>query len=691
MGDFKNIFLHYLNKDTQEIFAIEDNQNNEVMGILSRSLYASILLCADYCIIPLGFYFECQNTKQLIQDNLEFIFEGYLRISLRESDVNEYVQKKQCQLMKFAEDVSAYRSFYNTSVINQVSDMKQAYLNRDTQIGQYCIDRWLSQSYIFMQNNTGDMTKVYNNISNRDDLKIVFDGITSSVEQSREGAFVWRIIDEKCAEMQISDRNIKKFLRNNFEKYYYQAYLDEYNADILENIGILDRGIHFDLHYDTSVTNYGWYWKFLQILGLETILEGPAFLIIALRRMPEMAIVNSYYLKICNDTNFKHSSQSMGILTSECLLKDDIFRDTVKCTINKVKNLRITGATNMFIDAINVDDNTKEESSKVDVLILIATSEEEKAILNNDTWTECAEDENGFSYFVKDEGVKFALVRAGGMREGEMSAMGQRFIDILRPQYIAMAGFCAGRKGKVELGDVVVADTVYRYGEGKEIDDKKLLPEMNSYKLSPQFLQKVQRFGDDWIKTIKPSKPVDLEKQRYDILKDISQKKAGESINPVNQWKSNDYPDFPLIKKELIENQWITVNGGKITVLQKGKDEILELLSEQYWNGYKDKKTKIVVGSMACGDNVEERKDIFNNLINEYDRKTVALDMESHSLGILSSNNKSAFLVAKGVGDYAGTNDYIGTNKAFDNRYIEYACVASCRFVIEFFKKIMHT
>lgn len=48
----------------------------------------------------------------------------------------------------------------------------------------------------------------------------------------------------------------------------------------------------------------------------------------------------------------------------------------------------------------------------------------------------------------------------------------------------------------------------------------------------------------------------------------------------------------------------------------------------------------------------------------------------------MSSFNGKQCLIAKGVGDYAQNN------KAFDNRYIEYACHMACRFIIEFFNDL---
>lgn len=683
MSEFKNIFLHYLNKDTQEIFSIEDNQSQDVMKLLSKSLNASVLLCADYCLIPLGFYFESQNTKCLIQKNLEYIAAGLLRISLREEDINEYVEKKQSQLMQFASDVAAYRDFYDTSVISQISELRQAYINRDTQIGEYCVNKWMEQSFIFVEDSSGDMSKAYKRITDNSELKKVFAGITDAVDQVREGAFVWKIIDSKIKELHVSDASLGRELRRIFEKYYYQAYLEEYNADILENIFFFDKGLSFDLESETRLSNFGWYSTFLSTIGLDFVLDGPAFLVIELKKTPEFAIVNSYYSIICNDKQFSRNNQSMTILTATYLMGEAVFNENVRIAKEKANTIIINGAKKMItFGKEEIDDAKRCKADTVDVLILIATEEEEAAILKNDDWEECVEEgDNGFTYFVREETKRFALVRAGGMREGEMSAIGQRFIDVLHPKYIAMAGFCAGREGKVALGDVVVADTMYRYGEGKETNTG-LLPEINSYSIPPQFKQRIQRFGNDWISTITLDKPIDYEKQKYEILRDISELGPNGKINPGEKWDRYKYPNFPDIQKEMLEKEWITIEAGNLQILQKGYNEIQELFNSEYWNGYQTKGTSVVIGPMACGDNVEEKTDIFDSLVSEYDRKTVALDMESHSLGILSSNNGNKYIVAKGVGDYAGVE------KKKQNRYIEYASAASCRFIIEFFKTL---
>ena len=80
-----------------------------------------------------------------------------------------------------------------------------------------------------------------------------------------------------------------------------------------------------------------------------------------------------------------------------------------------------------------------------------------------------------------------------------MAGIAQHFIEFLKPVHIAMAGFCAGKKDDVVLGDVIVSSTVYRYGVGKQLSEHELLPEIHAFNLDFRWKQKAERFGDEWM------------------------------------------------------------------------------------------------------------------------------------------------------------------------------------------------
>lgn len=70
----------------------------------------------------------------------------------------------------------------------------------------------------------------------------------------------------------------------------------------------------------------------------------------------------------------------------------------------------------------------------------------------------------------------FAVVAAAAPRMGmpASAALAGKMIAAFRPRMLTMAGICAGRYGKVGLGDIIVGSPTYDWGSGKidSVDDK---------------------------------------------------------------------------------------------------------------------------------------------------------------------------------------------------------------------------
>lgn len=315
----------------------------------------------------------------------------------------------------------------------------------------------------------------------------------------------------------------------------------------------------------------------------------------------------------------------------------------------------------------------------IDVLIIVATEDEEKAIVNNEEWEKGVSDK-GYIYYTRTEGKVFALVRSIEMRETNVGVIAQHFIDFLKPIYIAMAGFCAGKKGDVVLGDVIIPSTVYRYGIGKQKGENELLPEIHAFNLDYRWKQKAERFGDGWRTKINIVRPVDYSYQKYIFMKQLIDTQGGSVT--IDFWNKTDMPDLPRIVTEYVETNDIVFGNNMVILTEEGRKNFTEELFKKYWNGYQAPSPATKVGVLATGANVQQWSGIFDLLSSKYDRKTVAIDMEAAAIGFLGAFNQKKFLVAKGVGDFAHDN------KAFDNRFVGYSCYVSYRFIVEFFNSL---
>src|SRR5437868_3889929 len=110
-------------------------------------------------------------------------------------------------------------------------------------------------------------------------------------------------------------------------------------------------------------------------------------------------------------------------------------------------------------------------SEPCDLLVITALKDELDAVRNleergREGWT-TAHDRDGFPYHTRTveannrAQIGVAVAWSGEMGETAAAVSAQALIDYLRPTCLAMCGICAGRRGSVALGDIIVASSVY--------------------------------------------------------------------------------------------------------------------------------------------------------------------------------------------------------------------------------------
>ncbi len=117
------------------------------------------------------------------------------------------------------------------------------------------------------------------------------------------------------------------------------------------------------------------------------------------------------------------------------------------------------------------------EPGPVDVLIVTAVQDELDGLLaisGREGWIE-TRDLGGFRYYLRslpsERGgqLVFAAAWLGQMGERTAALRGQQLVTELEPECLAMCGICAGDPKKVARGDVIVADQLYPFDEGKRV------------------------------------------------------------------------------------------------------------------------------------------------------------------------------------------------------------------------------
>ena len=611
----------------------------------------------------------------------EYIREGYIRFSAREESIQEFIEKKREQYSQFRSAGKVwdiYQCFYDDLVLRELLDLHPYLMDRNTRIGEHCAEVWTEDHNQLILDNTGNLSIVYSRINDLSDRNKITKAILS-VAEDKENPFIWSKVLNRISDIALKDKLIKKELRIYFEKNYYAVYLREYDATNLYNFYLIDKNIdfHFGRFADT-IADYQWIETYLRLLDLEKLLDAPDWKIVLIKKSRYWAKVLQKYIDICN-------RYVVGRDIFESICVDVLDNTDMELEVSKIKTILDMENKTIYSEGVKMNKTNEKlkenigENFKVDVLIIIATMEEEKAIRKDCEW-ESKKTEHGYEYFVRREGLNFALARAVnmGMENGALSA--QYFVNLLNPQYLAMAGFCAGNHKKVHLGDVIVPDKVYQYETGKQLSEIEVLPEINAFHIDYQWKQRVERFGSAWRESIIPLKPVSYESQFYVFLKQMNNQQY--KVNVEDLKKNDKLPDIRSILKEEIDNGHLKLEEKFVVATETGKEIYNNKYLLDYPEEYCEPEPEVKVGALATGNKVQQQKEIFSKLEKSYERKTYAIDMEGYAIADIAQFNKIPYIIAKGVGDFASDG------KSFDNRYIEYSVFSAYRFLVAFFKEL---
>ena len=667
----KNVFLHFLNSDTQQIFGFESFNDAFVKSELKKCVNAAILLCDEttYCIMPIGFWFESEYTRTLLKEYPDSIDSGFIRFSMREDNVREYIEKKREQYSPFLSQEAhnkAYKRFFEEDAFTQFLELNPRLIDRKTKIGHRCADIWDSQHTVLISQNAGEFVQAYQSIKDIRERRKIAEEIRKVVLDP-EKPFVWGNVRQTIKELLIKDSVFTKELRVQFEKNYYIQYLEEYDAVILNDFYI-DKGINFLIDFPKdAISNYLWFELYLEHINLKELLSIEDRKLVKIKKSRYWRILFEKYVVLCN-------SQRNNMF-AHCLLDLEIGEELEEA-VSMIKEIIMDkGIITSGIN--NIHYNYKQRIA--DVLIMVATGDEEKAIKNCEDWIS-KKTEEGYEYFILErEGLTFALAKSIGMGGTNSATATQLFANHINPRFYAMAGFCAGRKNKVNLGDVFVPVKIYQYGSGKQLTETELLPEIEAFNLDPLWIQKIERFGNKWRESIDIDRPVTYESQIKTFIETLE--KSGFNENIINIRNNSEIPDSASIIKDGCLKNYLTVENGYVTATKEGINHYKNIYALEYYD-YKDPELKIKMGALATGNQVQEWDQIFSKLERQYDRKTFALDMEGYAVADVAWIRHAPFIVAKGVGDFASGS------KAFDNRYITYATVASFKFLIAFFESL---
>ena len=237
-------------------------------------------------------------------------------------------------------------------------------------------------------------------------------------------------------------------------------------------------------------------------------------------------------------------------------------------------------------------------------------------------------------------------------------------IEAFAPRCIAMCGVCAGRRGKVELGDVVAADRLYYHDAGKQLADH-VQQDLTTYKLRDDWktaleaMDPVARFRDEpWFQ----ARPLTTEDRLHCALVALRD-------GATEPWTDLDLgaAEWPRIVAALRERRWLTASGRALT--RAGRAYVDQLVFE-HRGALPDlspvgglRPFRLHVAPIGSGARVVEDEAIWS-FVSLAMRKTLGIEMEAAAIGELAHRQRQHrvdAMVMKGVMDFAdhGRDDHM--------------------------------
>ncbi len=217
-----------------------------------------------------------------------------------------------------------------------------------------------------------------------------------------------------------------------------------------------------------------------------------------------------------------------------------------------------------------------------------------------------------------------------------------------------MCGVCAGRRGDVSLGDVIIADRSWAYDAGKlkatiEADGtliESFQGDVELYRIEPpDWRQQAERFRPDLDAAWAATRPLTYEAQGEWVLQRILQ---GE--DPLRHVQRTERcPDWSAVLEQLWKVRWL--DKDTLTLSGQGRAHIERRLLLHPDGLPQAPPLRVVPGPIASGAPVVEDPTIFEELGKTQGmRKVLGLEMEASTILALAYLRRMPFaVVMKGV------------------------------------------
>ena len=297
-------------------------------------------------------------------------------------------------------------------------------------------------------------------------------------------------------------------------------------------------------------------------------------------------------------------------------------------------------------------------------------------------WTEY-KDASHLPFYVREydhyTGMSFRVAVAECIEMGKISATARALslVRELTPRCIGMTGICAGRRGKVNLGDVIVSDRLFEIDAGKiqgslhKGGQLQVDGDIATYSIDTRWKFALEEFCEkNLTQFIDEPQPLGNELAVRQIVEKLKNKKL--HIRDVSAI-ADDWQQTKTYLRPYVE--FVKGDDDHLELSEEGEAFYKEVLYD-FPGGVHKPDFKAHICPLATVSQVMKVDGIFEQF-DRVERKTCGLDMETASLGFIAYSERIPWMiVAKGVADFGDTKK--------DDSFQRYAASASAGVVLGF-------
>ncbi|MGK3963280.1 pentapeptide repeat-containing protein [Sorangium sp. So ce118] len=337
-------------------------------------------------------------------------------------------------------------------------------------------------------------------------------------------------------------------------------------------------------------------------------------------------------------------------------------------------------------------------TGRVDALVVTALQDELEAVLalgegGRDGWRE-ARDPAGFPYYVRElpndrgQPLRVAAAWSGRMGESAAAARAQGLIEELDPGCLAMCGICAGRRGEVSLGDVIVADRVYSYDEGKRVAPGgggagEFFHDIETYNLERTWNMDAALFAREFERQapLARERPPSAASQAWWLRHALYASQVEGGPPPVAlPERAAQCPGWTERIGELEVQGVLRIGDGGLELTEAGVAQVRRDRVVHPDGPPPARPFRVHIGPIATGKAVQEDAGLFERL-KPIGRRVLGVEMEAAAIGYVAERLGRRSIIAKAVSDH-GDRDK-------DDSFRAFACRASAEFLFAFLRRYL--